>query len=116
MKLKATYPPRRDGNYGRIDGVQIEADGTVEIPDAQRGIALVHTGNFTAVGEIPAKQEDNLPEMMVSNGEVSVDLMTLGKDELLAMARDEMGLEVDGRYGEQKLRDAIMAHVSKEAD
>ncbi len=118
MKLQATFPKRRDGSYGSvtvlINGKRvahpIDRDGYVEVPDEQAH-DLVGTGNFVSDdGSLPADGDE---AMMITNGEISIDLMKLSKAELLTMARDEMGLDVTARNNAQSLREAIHAHVSQ---
>lgn len=125
MKLTATFPKRRDGTYGSVtviddDGkrteYKIDANGTVEIPD-EHALVVLSAGNFTSP-DAPAgnsgKKPDNNPEtMLITNGDQTIDLMTLNQTELHDLCR-ELDLKFDARTGEKKLRDAIVAHVTGE--
>lgn len=118
MKLTATFPPRRDGTYGAIYGHKIDKDGTVELDDGDAENALA-TGNFKTdepVSNVYADADNGgnaAPEMIITNGDETINLLDLDKPELLAMAI-EMELEVTGRNSAQTIRDAIMAHVTIE--
>lgn len=118
MKLKAKFAPRRDGSYGRVGEVVIEADGTVEIADQTEAQRLIKVGTFeayhfaTVVDAIPKEAEPEPIKMIVSNGDETYDLMAMNKEHLLWLAREEMELDVDGRASEQKLREIIFAHAN----
>lgn len=112
MKIKATFPPRRDGTYGRAGEYVIGADGIVDVPDDVAQMYL-NTKNFIAV-EAADHGGDGKPEMIITNGEQSIDLMALDKTALLALANENMGLGLHHKTGETKLREAIMAFVSGE--
>ena len=121
MKLKAKFAPRRDGSYGRVGEVPIDADGTVEIQDQSEAQRLIKVGtfeafHFTTVEDAFQKEPAPKVTMIITNGDETCDLMQLDKEKLLWMAREEMELDVDGRFGEQKLRDTIFAHVNDKAD
>lgn len=119
MKIKATFPKRRDGGYGSVtivvDGkpvaLAIGADGVVDVPD-EHAARLINLGNFVSADGSKPKVEEKQEEMLITNGDETIDLMALDKDELLTMARDVMGLDVNGRNSAQTLREAILAHVN----
>lgn len=115
MKLKARFDPCRDGSYGVVGDYQIGPDGTVEVDDAYGEWLLSLNNNaWDLVGAAPVAAEDPAaPEMTITNGDETINLMDLDKPELLAMAID-MELEVSGRNSAQTIRDAIMAHVTIE--
>ena len=119
MKLQANFLPRRDGTFGRVGDYVIDPDGTVEIADHNEAVRLVGTGNFV---KAPAKEPEKEPDakkpepMLISKGpslDDTLDLMTLSKDQLLTLARDELELEVSGRNSEQTIREAIMAYIAR---
>ena len=120
MKLKVTFPPRRDGSFGRVGTQAIDADGTVEIADEDEAARLIATGNFepytfkSVDDSLPKPPADAPVTMIITNGDETVDLMTLDKERLLWMAREEMELDVSGRNSEATLREAIYAHVTKQ--
>ena len=115
MKLKATFGPRRDGSFGHVGDQVIEVDGTVEIADKDEAVRLIGTGNFIQVKTSKPEVDSTagFGAMLIANGEEVIDLMTLDKDALLTLARDEMGLDVNGRNSEQKIREAILDYVNK---
>jgi hypothetical protein len=115
MKLCVTFPPRRDGSYGSVNGVAINSDGTVEIAGEAEARRMLATGNFSAsaapdapIIEAPAESTT------ITDGEQQIDLMSLDKAGLLAIARDSMGLDVDGRTSEKSLRAAILDFAAKD--
>lgn len=122
MKLQAIYQARKDGSYGSVtitlDGekvaVKIGADGVVDIPDDQEAERLIGTGNFVALeGKKSEQAKDEAETMLITNGDQTIDLLTLDKDALLELGRDEMGLPVTGRNSEKSLREAIYEHVTQ---
>lgn len=127
MKITATFPKRKDGSFGRVFDPKagpkgthyvIGNDGVVDVPD-DFAETLINIGNFT--GDAPKKpaqsntdgDDKNDPQkMLITNGEETIDLMAMDKDALLALGRDTMGLNVDGRNNEQTIRAAIYDHVN----
>lgn len=120
MKLKVMFAPRRDGSYGRVvnpkgapklsecPSYPVDESGVVEVPDdyAQH---LISTGNFVAVD---GQEQKPAEDMLITNGDTTINLMELDKPELLAIAK-EMNLDVDGRSNVQTLCAAIYVHANK---
>lgn len=114
MKLKATFATRRDKTFGHVGKHGIAADGTVEIPDRNEALRLIGTGNFAQADKDSNADKEDTPKdaMFITNGDQTIDLSLLNKSELLALARNDLEIEVDGRNGDRALRDAIFAHVN----
>jgi hypothetical protein len=113
MKIIAIFQRRRDGSFGSVFGHQIEADGSVEVSESEAE-HLLGTGNFIDPEAKPGQisSGSGAAEMIITNGEDTINLLDLDKPELLAMAID-MELEVTGRNSAQTIRDAIFAHVNQ---
>lgn len=107
MKLKATFATRRDGSYGRVGTLNIEADGTVEVSDADEAQRLIRTGNFEPADKKSTKPADNTG-MVITNGDEQIDLAVTSHADLLELAQ-EIGLEVRGNASAKSLREAIFA-------
>lgn len=110
MKLKVKYAPRRDGSFGQVLGYKIGADGTVDVSDEHAEI-LLGTDNFERAEPSKGSAGD---AMLIQNGDQTIDLMTLGKAELMALANDEMGLALHPNTGEAKIRTAIVEFCNQD--
>lgn len=119
MKIKATFPKRRDGGFGSVTIVgangkpvvlAIGADGIVDVPD-EHAARLINLGNFISANGSQPKVDQN-EDMLITNGDETIDLMTLDKKALLELANGVMGLGMHPKCGEAKLRDAIYQHVN----
>lgn len=72
------------------------------------------------IGEKMGKDLLNKDFLIVEQGQVqdeqdqddSVDLLSMDKDELLSYAKD-LGLDIHGRTGEEKIREEINKHLSE---
>jgi hypothetical protein len=119
MKFIAKFLPRRDGTFGKVFDKQINADGTIEADTDEFAAKLLATKNFekytvNSLEELEPKKPVEVVTMIITNADgETIDLMTLGKEELLWLGREEMELDVNGRNSEETLRNAIFAHVSK---
>lgn len=111
MKLKAKYAPRRDGSFGRVMEYQINEQGEVDVADEHVEF-LLGTGNFE-LAEAGDDEGAGGDEMLIQNGEQTIDLMALNKDELMELANNEMGLSLHPRTGEVKIRAAIVEFCNK---
>lgn len=104
MKLKAKFGPGRDGRYGVVGKYPINSDGTVEVDDGYGEWLLGLNNNcWDLVGAEPA-------EMIITNGDETINLMELDKPELMDVA-NKMDLDVNGRSSVRTIRDAIMKYV-----
>lgn len=102
MKIKVCFIPRRDGTYGSVGEFEIGADGTLEVPD-DYAEKLIATGNFV---------EFNYKEsMLITNGEETIDLMAMNKDELRELMQ-EVGVSIMGNPGEARIRKEIVQKLS----
>jgi hypothetical protein len=119
MKFIAKFLPRRDGTFGKVFDKQINADGTIEADTDEFAAKLLATKNFekytvNSLEELEPKKPVEVVTMIITNADgETIDLMTLGKEELLWLGREELELDVNGRNSEETLRNAIFAHVSK---
>lgn len=113
MKLKAKYGPRRDGSYGKVMEYKIGDDGIVEVADEHVEF-LLNTNNFELAEEEAGNGGDG--EMLIQNGDETIDLMTLDRDALMELANGEMKLGVHPRTGVDKLRAAIMEFCSSQGE
>ena len=111
MKLKANFPPRRDGSYGRVGTLNIAKDGTVEVADTEEAHRLIRTGNFESTDKKAVKPDNT--SMVITNGDEQIDLAVTGHAELLEIARD-MELDVRGNASAKDLRETILAHCTHE--
>lgn len=127
MKIKATFPKRRDGGYGSVTielkgkrvALPIGADGIVDVPDDEQAARLVNLGNFGyADGSKPKVEKPKVEKpkvgegMTITNGDEVIDLLALDKDALFNLANNVMGLAMHPKCGEAKLRAAIFEHVN----
>ena len=112
-KLKAKYGPRRDGSYGKVMEYKIGDDGIVEVADEHVEF-LLGTNNFELAEEEAGDGGEG--EMLIQNGDETIDLMTLDKTALLALANGEMGLKLHHQTGVVKLRAAIMEFCSSQGE
>ena len=126
MKLQANFAPRRDGTYGHVTDMtgelrmkdravyQIDSNGMVDVPNefAQQ---LINTENFApAPGFVLDDGQGSTDSTMnITNGDTTIDLMTLGKQELFRLANDEQGLKMHHKSSVTTLRDAIYASATK---
>lgn len=118
MKIKATFPKRRDGSYGSVTiktnskpvALVIDADGIVDVPD-EHAARLINLGNFVSADGSQPKVDQN-EDMLITNGDETIDLLTLDKDGLFDLANSVMGLNMHPKCGEAKLRAAIYEHVN----
>lgn len=114
MKLKVKFEPRRDGSFGQVLGYKIGADGTVDVSDEHAEI-LLGTDNFELAESVEGAGSESCNDvMLIQNGEQTIDLMTLDKDALMALANDEMGLSLHPRTGEVKIRAAIVEFCNQD--
>lgn len=119
MKIKAIYPKRRDGSFGSVTievkgkriALPIGNDGIVDVPD-EHAAKLINLGNFVSTDGSKPKIDENLKEMLITNGDETIDLLTLDKGALLELANGTMGLNMHPKCGEAKLRNAIYEHVN----
>ena len=102
MKIKACFAPRRDGIYGKVGGFEISADGTLDVPDDYAG-KLIATGNFI--------EFNHKESMLITNGEETIDLMAMNKDELRELMT-EVGVTIMGNPGEARIRKEIVQKLS----
>lgn len=120
MKIKATFPKRKDGSFGSVTievkgkrvALPIGADGIVDVPDEHEAMRLINLGNFAPADGSQPKVEEKQEKMLITNGDKTVDLMTLGKEELFELANGVMGLKLHPKCGETKLRAAIYEHAN----
>lgn len=112
-KLKAKYGPRRDGSFGKVMDYQIDEHGEVEVADEHVEF-LLGTGNFEPVDAESVNGGDG--EMLIQNGDETIDLLKLDRDALMELANGEMKLGVHPRTGVDKLRAAIMEFCSSQGE
>ncbi len=114
MKLKAKFSPRRDGSYGKVMDYRIDEHGVVDVTDEDHVDSILATGNFEPADTSDKDEGADGNEMLIQNGDQTIDLMAMDKAELMALANDEMGLALHPRTGEAKIRAAIVDYVKGE--
>ena len=111
---------------------QIDSNGMVDVPNefaqqlinkenfilVDRGIDSKHFINDTnkhdfGVIALDGAISKDTPTMNITNGDTTIDLMTLGKQELFRLANDEQGLKMHHKSSVTTLREAIYASATK---
>lgn len=99
MKLKATFPTRRDGTFGRVGELKIDNDGFVDVADKLEAERLISTGNF-----VPA---DGKQVSADSKQASKYDAME--RDELAALVEKATGHKPHHKLGNAKLIEIILS-------